>query len=185
MTFRNTALVALILALLAIGIYWLVNRPTIEEKALMNFFREFRMGHYPEAQELTEGNDFYAMAAATTVRDTDGSEYLIGDYFPPDRKFALEFSISSYVRQHIAKWRYLSLSTQRVEEGYTAVHFRIDVAVRDFTAGGGLMGVVHEGRVEGTAHMVLENGEWVVRNLDMNLFSDEGLVLSNYLQRAG
>lgn len=184
MTFRNVATVALVLALLSIGIYWFANRPTVEEKALIAFFNEFRLGHYDEAQEATVDDDFYEMAASTTVRDTDGSEYLIRDYFSGNRKFILEASIRSYLRQHIARWRYLSLDTQRVEDDYVAIHFRIDVGVRDFTTGG-LIGDIHDGRVEGTAHMVLENGEWVVRNFELNIFSDEGLVLSNYLERAG
>jgi hypothetical protein len=185
MTFRNAATVALVLALVSIGIYWYVSRPTVEEKALIEFFREFRLGHYDEAQEMTVNDDFYEMAASTTVRDTDGSEYLIGDYFSGSRRFILEASIRSYVRQHIARWRYLSLETQRVEDNYAVVHFRIDIAVRDFTTGGLLAPEVHNGRVEGTAHMVLENGNWVVRNFDLNIFSDEGLVLANYLERAG
>lgn len=185
MTFRNVATVALVLALVSIGIYWFVNRPTVEEKALIEFFKQFRMGHYTEAQKLTENDDFYEMAASTTVRDTDGSEYLIGEYFPSNKAFILQMSIESYVRRHIARWRYLSMNTERVEDDYVKVHFVIDIAIRDYTSGGGIMGVVHDGRVEGTAHMVGENGQWVVRKFDLNLFSDEGLVLSNYLKRAG
>jgi len=185
MTFRNIATVALIVALLSMGVYWLVTRPTPEEKALKEFFREFRMGHYPEAQNLTSGDDFYEMAAATSVRDSNGTQYLIGDYFPPERSFVLQASIETYVKPHIAKWKYLSMDTQRIEDGGSVVHFRIELAIRDFTTSGGLLGTVHDGRVEGTAHMALENGHWVVERFDLNLFSDEGLVLADYLSRAG
>ena len=44
MTFRNVASLALILALISLGVYWFVSRPTVEERALMDFFKEFRGG---------------------------------------------------------------------------------------------------------------------------------------------
>ncbi len=184
MTFRNVASLALILALVSLGAYWFISRPTVEERALMDFFKEFRGGRYDDAQEYTAGDDFYEMAASSSVRDNDGTEYLIGDYFPPSRKGILRASIETYVRMHIARWKYLSMETQRVEEGYSAVHFRMDIGIREFTPASALTGIVHEGRVEGTAHMILEDGRWVVRNFEFSIFSDEGLNLSTYLERA-
>jgi hypothetical protein len=186
MAFKITAYVALILALLTGAIYWFVTRPTSEEKALTAFFREFKMGHYDEAEELTTGKNFYAMAAATSVRDSDGSEYLIGDYFPENRSGILRFSIETYVRRHVVRWKYLSMETERFEgdENYAIVHFRIEVAIRDYTTGELLGAVLHEGRIEGIAHMDRENDRWVVRNFEFSIFSEEDLKLSSYLDMA-
>ncbi len=187
MTFRNIASVALILAIVCGGIYWYVSRPTPEERALMSFFDEFRRSDYDEASEYTVGDDFHSMAAATSVRDSDGAEYTIGDYFPANRKAVLQIAIETYVRQHIARWKYLSMETENFTGNVdrALVHFRLEVAVRDYMTGEFIGAVLHEGRLEGNAHMVLEDGEWVVERFELNIFSDEGLKLASYLDMAG
>jgi hypothetical protein len=183
MTYRTTAFLAFLLAVAGIATYWYVSRPTPEEVVFRRFWKEFRMSHYVEAQEYTLGDDFYRMAAQTNVRDTDGSEYLIGDYFPPTRKGILQLSIETYVKRHITRWRYLSMDTQRLSEDSSVVHFRLDVAIKDYTSGD-IFGQGYSGRAEGTAFMEIENGEWRIARFDLNLFSDDGLALAPYLARA-
>jgi len=185
LTFRTIAFMALVLALVSGGIYWFVSRPTAEERALLDFFDEFRHGKYEEAEDYTLNDDFYEMATSTKVRDTNGNEYIIGDYFPESKREILRHSIESYLRQHIARWKYLDLNTQRFEEDSEEafVHFRVEIGIRDFTTGN-IMGAVHEGRVEGTATMEMQDSQWRVKDFDFSLFSDEGMVLSNYLEQA-
>jgi hypothetical protein len=182
MTFRTIAFFALVFALISVGIYWFVNRPTVEEKALIGFFDEFKRGRYEESQAYTAGNDFWQMASKTSVRDTNGAEYTIGDYFPEQSRQLLQISIESYVKAHIAKWKYLFMDTQRLSETESVVHFRIEIGIRDFS-GGNLLGETDEGRVEGTAYMKLNNGEWKVDRFDLALFSDQGLELAHYLEQ--
>ena len=179
---RVTITVAFVLAVVGLGSYWLLTRPTPEENALRGFFTEFRQGHYEEAQAFTVGDDFYKMAAATSVRDTDGTRYLIGDYFPENRSGILRMAIESYVRPHVRKWHYLSMDTQRLSADESVVTFRLEVAIRDYTTGN-LFGDTHEGRVEGKAFMKRENAKWVVEKLELNLFSDGGLKLAPYLKQ--
>jgi len=187
MTFKNIASVALILAIVSGGIYWYVSRPTPEERAVINFFNEFRNSHYDEAEEFTVDNNFHQMAMATSVRDSDGSEYLIGDYFPENRKAVLQIAIETYVRPYVTRWKYLSFETQEFtgNANMAIVHFRLEVAVCDYTTGNFVGSVIHEGRIEGDAHMVRENDDWVVERFELNIFSDEGLKLAPYLDMAG
>ncbi|MCX6645922.1 MAG: hypothetical protein NTY09_06160 [bacterium] len=181
MTFRTIAFFALIFALISVGIYWFVNRPTVEERALIGFFGEFKQGKYEEAQAYTAVNDFWQMASKTSVIDTSGAEYTIGDYFPEESRLALQISIESYVKPHIAKWKYLFMDTQRLSEARSVVHFRIELGIRDFSSGN-LIAEADEGRVEGTAYMVLKDGEWKVDRFDLALFSDQDLELAPYLE---
>jgi hypothetical protein len=181
---RITSLVVIVVAVLGMGIYWLVTRPTPEETSLKNFFQEFRQGHYVEAEDITVGKDFYKMAAQTKVRDTDGKKYLIGDYFPESRKTLLQISVENYVKMHIVKWKYLRLDTQKLGENESAVAFRIELGIKDYT-GGDVFGDVREGRIEGTAYMKKEDDSWKVEKFDFALFSDNGLTLSPYLSQAG
>lgn len=183
MTFRTAVSIAFILALLSVGVYWFINRPTPEERVMVDFFAEFKQGNYGEAEDYTAGSDFYRMAADTAVRDTSGAEYTIGDYFPESRKAILEISIETYVKSHIAKWKYLFMDTQELSETESEVHFRFELAIRDFS-GGSLLGVTNEGLVEGTAYMVLEEEVWKVERFDLALFSDEHLELAPYLEQA-
>jgi hypothetical protein len=183
MTFRTVASIAFFLALCSVGIYWFLNRPTPEESALTNFFSEFKKGKYTEAELQTVGSDFWEMASETSVRDTTGAEYLIGDYFPESRKELLKISIETYVKAHIAKWDYLNMDTQRLSESESVVHFRLAIGIRDFS-GGNLIGEVNEGRVEGTAFMQLTDDGWKIKRFELALFSDEGLVLAPYLEQA-
>lgn len=183
MNFRTIAFIALVLALLSIGIYWFINRPTPEERAMVNFFAEFKKSHYEEAEDYTLGSDFWRMAADTSVRDTNGQTYTIGEYFPESRKAILQFSVETYVKPHIAKWKYLSMDTTRLTDTDSAVHFRIELSIRDFT-GGNMLGVVDEGLMEGTAYMEKENDDWKVERFDLTFFSDGGLELAPYLERA-
>ena len=183
MTFRTIAFVALLAALVSVGVYWFVSRPTPQERALKEFFQEFRNGRYDDAEAYTAGKDFYTMAAKTSVRDTNGRQYLIGDYFPEPRREILRASIETYVKPHISRWKYLSLNTEEMDTGCSAVHFRLELGIRDFSSGA-ILGETHNGRVEGTAHMRLENGKWVVEKFEFSIFSDEGLELATYLRRA-
>jgi hypothetical protein len=184
MTYRTIAFFALLLALVGLAVYWYVSRPTPEEKSLRGFFDEFRRGKYAEAQEYTVGGDFYRMAADTSVRDTDGSQYVIGTYFPPNRKDILQFSIETYVRRHIARWKYLFMETTDMSDTSSVVHFRIAISIRDFTSGEGAFGAVHSGTVEGNAYMTPVGEEWRLQKFELYLVSDEGLVLADYLSRA-
>jgi len=184
MTFKNISGLALLLVLIALGIHWYFTRPTIQESIVTDFFQEFRMGHYPEAQEFASGDDFYAMAAVTSVRDTDNAEYLISDYFPESRQFVLQSAIETFVKPHIAKWKYLHMNTENMDENNAIVHFRIEMAVRDYTSGEFLASVIHNGRVEGNAHMVLDGEEWSITRFELYIFSDDGIVLSDYLKQA-
>jgi len=184
MTFKNIAGLALLFVLVALGIHWYINRPTIQDTVLTDFFHEFTDGSYIEATKYTAGDDFYKMAAATSVRDSDGTEYLIKDYFPESRSYLLQSAIETYIRPHIARWKYLFMETERLTETSAIVHFRIEIAVRDYSGGDLLASVIHNGRVEGNAHMELENGEWAITRFELNIFSDEGLVLSNYMEQA-
>jgi hypothetical protein len=184
MTFKTIAFGAFLLAVISLGIYWWVSQPTPEERALIGFFDQFRHGHYTEAQDYCANKDFYQVAAKTSVRDTDGSQYLIGDYFPASRQGVLQISIETYVRPHIARWKYLSFDTQILDESSTVVHFQIDLSLRDFNSGDLLGGEIHPGKIEGTAYMKLALNEWKVERFDINVFSDEGLILSPYLRQA-
>jgi hypothetical protein len=184
MTVRVTALIAIVIALLGLGIYWLINRPTPEEAALKEFFAQFKQGHYTEAEDLTAGHDFYKAAADTTIRDTDGKQYLIGQYFPESAREILRFAVEVDVRSHLTRWRYLGkMNTQRLDDNTSVVTFRVDMTIRDFGTGNGF-GAAYDGRVEGTAHMKQEEGKWVVEKFELNLFSDNGFKLSPYLNRA-
>lgn len=183
MNFRTIAFFALMLALLSFGIFWFFTRPTPEERAMVNFFAEFKKSHYEEAEDYTVGSDFWRMAADTSVLDTDGQTYTIGDYFPESRKAILQISIETYVKPHIAKWKYLSMDTSRLTDTDSTVDFRIELSIRDFT-GGNRFGVVNEGRMEGIAFMIKENDDWKVERFDLTFFSDEGFELAPYLERA-
>lgn len=180
--FRTTAAIAIVLAALSIGIYWFISRPTPEEKIVKDFFSEFKRSDYTGAQEYTLDDDFYEMAASTSVVDTDGAEYLIRDQFPPGRAFLLQAAVETYVRQHIAKWKYLGMDTQRLDENNSVVTFRLEIGVRDFTDGD-IMGSVHDGRVEGRAYMVKNSDDWAIEKFDLNIFSDDGFSLHPYLSQ--
>jgi len=184
MNIRTVAFIAIMLALIGLGAYWFVTRPTPEETALKEFFDQFRKGNYTEAEQKTVRNDFYRMAADTSVTDTDGSKYLIGDYFPENRRGLLKISVETYVRPHITKWRYLSMDTQHLSDTESAVKFRIDLAIRDFTTGN-LLGASHTGRVEGVAFMVHQSEGWRVQRFEFSLISDDGMRLAPYLNQAG
>jgi hypothetical protein len=186
---RTIAFGAILFALISLGVYWFVTRPTPEETALKKFFHFFREGDYVEAEEYTIGDDFYLMAAKTKIRDTDGTEYLIGDILHETQKEILRNAIETYVKPHLRKWEYLSMETQRLSMGradivkYDAnsvVKFRVSIAVMDYTSGN-VLGESYTGRVEGTAHMAKENDEWGIEKFDLNLFSDNGLLLKPYL----
>jgi len=180
MSFRNLAYVVLLLAFASIGVYWWKTRPTIQETTLKSFFAQFRRGNYTAAQEYSVGNDFYTMAASTKVRDTDGSQYLIGEFFPPSRREFLQFAVETYTRPYIAKWRYLGMKTQKLTETKSVVSFRIELGIWDYPPGS-MASRVYEGTVEGIANMVLMEGKWKIENFELNLFSDEGLTLKPYL----
>lgn len=180
---KTTASIAIILALIGMGLFWFISRPTPEESALREFFREFRLGHYAESERFTYGNDFYNMAASTSVVDTDGAKYLIGNYFPESRKDLLRFSIETYVRSHIARWEYHEMSTQKLGENSSVVKFRLEIGIRDFNSGE-ILGEVYSGNVEGTAFMIREENEWKIQKFDLYLFSDNGLILAPYLKQA-
>lgn len=184
MNYRTIAFYVLLLALISIAVFWYVNRPTPDEQALRSFFNEFRKGKYSDAQDYTVGNDFYNMASVTSVRDTNGSEYLIGDYFPANQKWALQNAIEVYLKTHISKWKYLSMESQDMGNGTTVIRFRIELAIREFTGGPGAFGTVHDGTVEGNAYMQLENDRWKVEKFELTMTSDDGMVLENYLNRA-
>ena len=184
MTYRTLAFYVLLLAVISIAVYWYVSRPTPDEQALRNFFSEFRKGKYTEAQHYAVGNDFYSMAAVTSVRDTNGSEYLIGDYFPQSKAWTLQNSIEVYVKRHIAKWKYLSMESQDMGDNTTVIRFRLELAIREFTGGSGPFGTIHDGTVEGNAYMQLENEQWKVEKFELTLISDSGMVLENYITRA-
>lgn len=183
MNFRTAAFFALIFALLCAGIYWFINRPTVEEKALIGFFTEFKHSNYDEAEDFTVGSDFWRMASQTSVRDTGGNEYTIGDYFPETKKGLLQISIETYVKAHIAKWKYTFMDTERISDTESEVHFKLEIGIRNFT-GGNLLGEVDEGRMEGTAFMTLEEDGWKVERFELSLFSNEGLELAPYLEQA-
>jgi len=183
MTYRNYATTAILLALLSMGIYWFVTRPTPEETALKNFFREFRASKYIEAENFTSGTDFYQMAAKTEIIDTDGSKYLVENYFPPASKEVLRSCIELYVRRHVTQWKYLNIDTQEIADNEAVVPFRIAISIKDYTSGN-LLGEGHSGRVEGKAYMVNENGEWKVKKFELHLFSDDGMVLNKYIRQA-
>ncbi len=180
MTYRTIAFYVILLALISMGIYWYVSRPTAQERVLREFFSEFRRSKYSQAEEYTCNNDFYEMAAESSVHDTNGSQYLIGDYFPPSQKGILQISIEVYVKRHIAKWSYTAMETSETGD---EVHFAFDLAIRDFTGGNAFVST-HSGTVEGTAYMVLQNGEWKVQRFDFRLRSDDGLILERYLEMA-
>ena len=180
---RNTALIAILLAALSTGVYWLTHRPTPEETTLKNFFSEFKEGMYTDAQAYTLADNFYRMASDTTVHDANNNEYLIGDYFPPSRAFALQMAVETYVKPHIAKWKYLGMDTQKLDENNSIVTFRLDLGVRDFTRGE-VLGTVHTGRVEGKAFMRNDSGESKIEKFDLHIFSDDDLALEPYLEQA-
>jgi hypothetical protein len=182
MTFRTIAFSALIFALLSVGIYWFVTRPTVEEKAVIGFFDQFKHGKYDDAQAYTVGNDFWLAAAKTTVIDSNGAQYTIGDYFPETKKALLKSSVETYVRTHIAKWKYLFMDTQVFSDTESVVHFRIEVGVRDWSSGS-FVGETDDGRVEGTAYLKMENGQWKIDRFDLAIFSDQGLDLATYLEQ--
>ncbi|HDS30188.1 MAG TPA: hypothetical protein ENN67_04005 [Firmicutes bacterium] len=181
MPYKTIAFFAILLAVLSLAVYWYVSRPTPEEKALLDFFSEFKNGKYAEAQEYTANNDFYTMAAETSVRDTNGKTYLIGSYFPESQREILRYSIETYVRRHISKWKYTFMETAKMGTDSSVVHFRLDIGIREFTTGEGMFGTAHEGSVEGNAFMVFQNGQWAIEKFELNLSSDEGLVLEKYL----
>jgi hypothetical protein len=182
MNAKFAASVAIVVAIIGLAVYWYVSRPTPEEKTLKEFFSDFREGDYSAAQALTVGNDFYKMASSTSVRDTDGKKYLIGDYLPASVSWALQSAVETYIKPHLVKWDYLSMDTQRIEPGSSAVTFRVDLAVKDYTTGNAF-GTNHNGRIEGVAHMKFEGDRWFLEKLEINLFSDDGLMLAPYLQQ--
>jgi hypothetical protein len=182
MNYRTTAFIAIMLALIGLAAFWFVNRPTPEEKVLKEFFELFRKGNYTQSEQLTARKDFYRMAADTKVTDTDGAKYLISDYFPENRRDLLKIAIETYVKAHITKWRYLSMETQHLSDTESAVSFRIDLAIRDFTTGN-LLGASHTGRIEGVAYMVKESEGWRVQKFEMTLVSDDGMKLAPYMRQ--
>jgi hypothetical protein len=183
MNYRTTAFIAIMLALIGIAAYWFVNRPTPEEIVLKNFFELFRKGNYTDSEKLTARKDFYHMAADTKVTDTDGAKYLIGDYFPESYSGLLKIAIETNVRSNITKWQYLSMETQHLSDTESAVAFRVDLSVRDYTSGN-LLGSGHSGRVEGTAYMVQESDGWKVQKFELTLVSNDGMKLAPYLHQA-
>lgn len=177
---RTIAFGAILFALISLGVYWFVTRPTPEETALKQFFHFFREGDYDEAEKYTIGDDFYRMAARTKIRDTDGTEYLIGDVLGETQQGILQNAIETYVKVHLRKWQYLGMETQRLTDTSSVVKFRVSIAVMDYTSGN-VLGESYTGRVEGTAYMTKEDKEWVIEKFDLNLFSDNGLLLKPYL----
>ena len=180
-TFRITATAVIFIALAGLAVYWYANRPTIQENVVKDFFNDFKKSDYNGAQEFTVDDDFYKMASQTLIRDSDGEQYLIGDVFPENRSALLEIAIESYVKQHIAKWRYLGMDTQKLNENSYVVSFRLDIGVRDFGTGEFLAATIHEGTVEGRAFMVKIRGSWEIQKFDLNIFSDDDLRLKPYL----
>jgi hypothetical protein len=179
---RTVAFGAILFALIALGVYWFVTRPTPEETTLKRFFHYFRESQYVEAEKYTAGDDFYRMAAQTKVHDSNGAEYLIGDYFPETRREILRTAIETYVKPHVRKWQYLGMETQRLSDENSVVKFRISIAIMDYTSGN-VLGASYTGRIEGTAYMVKGDDGWVIEKFDLNLFSDNGLRLEPYLNQ--
>jgi hypothetical protein len=184
MNYRTAAFIAIVIALVGLAAYWYTTRPTAEETALKAFFTQFRNGKYTEAEKLTARNDFYRMAADTSITDTDGSKYVIGKYFPETYSGLLRIAIETYVKAHITEWRYMGMETQHLSDTESAVKFRVDLAVRDFTTGN-LLGASHTGSIEGVAYMVDESEGWKVQKFEMTLVSNDGMVLSKYLTQVG
>jgi hypothetical protein len=141
------------------------------------------MGRYTQAEEFSVDNDFYSMAASTMIHDADNEEYLVGDYFPPNRAGALQVAIESWVRPYISRWKYLSMDTERLTDNESIVTFRIDIGIREFSGGQVFSPDIHSATVEGQAYMDLESEGWAIDYFDMHLFSEDGMTLEPYLEQ--
>jgi len=182
--FKHIAYLVVIVVITGLGLWWFLNRPTPQEVAVEGFFDHFRMGRYSDAEALTVNDDFFEMAISTTVKDTDGAEYEIRQYYPSARRFDMQYGIETWVRAHIAKWKMRSMETTELDDTHASVHFRLDLSIREFQGSSQPFGDIREGTIEGNVSMLNEEGQWVVEKFDLVLISDQGFRMADYLSRS-
>ena len=149
------------------------------------FIKKFQRGKYEAACEYCMDGSFYEVLNNSKVYDTDGVEIIWKKNVKLWSEEILRFSIETYVRPYLRRVEFTHLSTQRLDDGATAVvHFLFDYTIHDLMGPGAnlIAPNVYRGYVEGDCYLKRSSdGSMVIERFELTIFNVEGMDLKRYL----
>jgi hypothetical protein len=166
-------------------IRYILGLPTREERVVRNLMVEFKRGHYDRANDYCVDRSFFKAVDKSRVFDTDGAEIVWDRDSYEWNDEVLKFSVENYVKAYLGPIKFKRMSTQRLDNGASAVvHFLMEFTVNDYSEGSLLAPVVYHGTVEGNCFLKRgADGNMLVERFEVKLQSFEGMTLKTYLGR--
>jgi hypothetical protein len=167
----------LLIFILGSAAYWFFTKPTAQDKTVIYFFDELRLGNVQTASEYLVNGSYGSFILKSKILDSDGIDLKESWGETEEQLESTAREYIPYARGAVMKFDVESIRTQRVksDKNLAFVIFKINFGIKE-----GLDLPSIPAKVEGTARMKKIDGKWLIESAEFSIWI-EGRSIKKYI----
>lgn len=160
--------------------YWFFTKPTAQDKTVIYFFDELRLGNMQTASEYLVNDSYGRFILKSRILDSDGIDLKVSWGETEEQLETIARDNIPYARRAVYKFKVESIRTQRVksDKNLAYVIFKINFGIKE-----GLDQPSIPAKVDGTATVRKIDGKWKIESADFSIWI-EGRSIKKYVDYA-